>query len=195
MNEFFNSLDESIKDTLPVYQSRKNAESGLLGKLTTTSFWANDFFDGVAYAASAYVPGSLIGKGLGAAGKALSASKAAQALGLSLEGIDKGAKVTNLALSTAYNTIAEASVEAYQTQHEIEAILIDKGVDPTTAKQKAAEAAARTFRANTAVLAVPNLIENMFFHGGIDKAQKAVRSSIQSNLGKVGEELKKTDSI
>lgn len=46
---------------------------------------------------------------------------------------------------TAYNTVAEASMEAYQTQHEVQALLESKGYSPEQAKAKAATAAAGTF--------------------------------------------------
>lgn len=203
MVEFFNGLDESLKNNLPVYTSMKNAESGLWGKMGTSSFWANDGFDGIAFAASAFVPGGLIGKGLGAGAKALSTSQLAKGLGLSLKGIEVGAKASNLALSTAYNTVAEAAVEAYQTQQEVQAIIQERlereGMQPEEAtkiaKGKASEAAARTFRANSAVLAVPNLVQNMFFHGGLNDMQKTVRSAVRAGGGKASAELAKTDSI
>lgn len=171
----------------------KNAESGLLGKMATTSFWANDLFDGLAYAASAFVPGALIGKGLGLGAKALSTSQMAKSLGWSIKGIDTGAKATNLALSTAYNTIAEASVEAYQTKQEIERLLLDQGHTEEYAKQKAGEAAARTFRANTVVLSAPNLVQNILFHGGLGKSQKAIREAIRD--GKALDDIAKVDNV
>lgn len=186
-------LDEDIKNQFPVYQSMKNAESGLLGKMATTSFWANDLFDGLAYAASAFVPGSLIGKGLGLGAKALSTSQMAKSLGWSIKGIETGAKTTNLALSTAYNTIAEASVEAYQTKKEIESLLLEQGHTEEYAKQKAGEAAARTFRANATVLSIPNLVQNVLFHGGLNKSQKAIREAIRG--GKALDDVAKVDNV
>lgn len=194
-NEFFNSIDENLRETLPVYQSMKYDQSGLLGKMGTSSFWANDFFDGLAFAASSYVPGGLIGKATSAGAKALSTTQLAKSLGMTIKGLEKGAHVTNLALSTAYNTLAEASVEAYQTQKDIEAQLISQGVDANIAKQKAGEAAARVFRANSAILAVPNLIENTLFHGGFGDLGKKVRKSVWDNNGKLADELAATEAM
>lgn len=196
LNEFFNGLDESLKETFPVYQSRKNAESGLLGKMATTSFWANDGFDGIAFALSAAIPGIGIGKGLNAAGSALQASNNIISKGLvkGLRAVGMNSQRANLLVSTAYNTLSESAVEAYQTQHEIEELLISQGTNPQEAKQKAAAAAARTFRANMGVLAVPNFIENTLFHGGWDSIQKATRKGIWENGGKAGAEMAGLDS-
>jgi len=36
--DWMNGLDQSIKDMAPVYQSMDNAQSGLAGKMATTSF-------------------------------------------------------------------------------------------------------------------------------------------------------------
>lgn len=195
INDMFNGLDESLREAFPVYRSMKNDRSGLLGKMMTTSFWADDFFDGIAFAASAYAPGLAIGKLTSAGAKALSTTKVAKELGLSLKGLERGAHATNLAAATAYNTLAEASVEAYQTQKDIEAQLIAQGEEPGKAKQKAAEAAARVFRANTAVLAIPNLIENTLFHGGFGDLQKKIRQSIWANNGKLADDLSVTESV
>lgn len=258
MNDFFNSMDESLKRTFPVYQSTKNAESGLLGKMATTSFWASDAFDGIAFAVSAALPGMAIGKMTRAAGEGLAALRTS-ALGRTLGAVDEslvsaaktfgqleggmpvakladaglqamddallkyvarpaakgalalrdGAKSlvnglrqvgldshqTSLLLTTAYNTVAESAVEAYQTQQEIQQILMDRGIPEAQAKQQAAEAAARTFRANMTVLAVPNFIENTFFHGGWNNMQKAVRDGVWEGGGKAAKELAGLDSI
>lgn len=91
--------------------------------------------------------------------------------------------------------MAESSVEAYQTQKDLEALYESQGIEPEVAKQKAAVAAARTFRANIGILAVPNLVENVLFHGGIGDLTKKVRGSLWANEGKLGADLKLTDSL
>lgn len=258
VNEFFYSLDEGLKEIFPVYQSTKNAESGLLGKMATTSFWATDFMDGVAFAVSAAAPGAVIGKATSAVNKGLQALKTSNAIktlgaideslvsaartfgkleggmpvaklsDAGLQAIDdallkyvarptakaalglrEGAKgilnglrkvglnahQANLVLSTAYNTVSEASVEAYQTQQEIEKLLVDQGLSRDEAHQRASAAAARTFRANLAVLAVPNFVQNSFFHGGWNSIQRSVREGVWANGGKAGKELAGLDGI
>lgn len=83
--------------------------------------------------------------------------------GLKKIGLDS--QRTTLLGSTVYNTISESAVEAYQTQQEIQQLLLAKGMNPEEAKLKASEAASRTFRSNLAVLAVPNFIQSTMFHG------------------------------
>lgn len=131
----------------------------------TTSFWASDFMDGLAFAASAYFPGGVIGRGVGALNKAFQSGKVGAQLLENLTKIGATAQRTNLVAATAYNTIAEASAEAYQTQKELESIYIEQGLDPEEAKAKAAKQAKEVFGANLAILAVPNFIQNQFFHG------------------------------
>lgn len=118
------------------------------------------------------MPGGFLGK-LGSAGAKVVQSgklssttlKGLQAIGITAENVGTVAQNANLLLATAYNTVAESAAEAHQTQKEVEAIYLSKGFSPEVAKQKAAEAARETFGANAAVLAVPNLIQNMMFHG------------------------------
>jgi len=80
ITNWFNGLDESLKEQLPVYSSQQNDTSGLLGKMATTSFWANDAFDGIAYAASAFVPGAIIGKVAQGASGALKATRVGKSI-------------------------------------------------------------------------------------------------------------------
>ena len=185
-----NNLDESLNDVFPVYKSQQYAEGDLLQKLMTTSFWATDGFDGLAFAASAYVPGGFMGK-LGSAGAKVVQSgklsettlKGLQAIGITAENVGTVAQNANLLLATAYNTVAESAAEAHQTQKEVEAIYLAKGFSPEIAKQKAAEAARETFGANAAVLAVPNLIQNMMFHGSWGSKVAGVRKAAIESKG------------
>ncbi len=194
VTNWFNSLDDSIKESLPAYSSEKYDTGDLLSKLGTTSFWANDAFDGFAYALSAFVPGTVIGKALGAGSKLLKASDAGKKIIGGLNKIGVNSQRANLALSTAYNTITEASAEAFQTQKELEAIYEEKGFTPEQAKIKAAEGAARVFNVNLAALAVPNLVQNSLFHGGWDASKKGVQESIWKSLVKK-EEIKFNQSL
>jgi len=184
ITNWFNGLDESLKEQLPVYSSQQNDTSGLLGKMATTSFWANDAFDGIAYAASAFVPGAIIGKVAQGASGALKATRVGKSIydGLKYVGYagEEGALAhkANLVLSTAYNTVSESAAEAFQTQKELEAIYGGMGLDPKDAKTKAGEAAARVFNSNLAALVAPNIIQNMFFHGGWNKLNDEVRAQV-----------------
>lgn len=190
---WFNELDEQLKETLPVYRSEDYSTGDLLGKLGTTSFWANDAFDGFAYAASAAVPGLIFGKAIqGTSALVRSTDLGKRVLG-GLNKIGANSHRANLTISTAYNTISESAAEAYQTQKELEAIYEDQGFDPQHAKLKAAEAAARVFRGNMAALAIPNLIQNTMFHGGWNSIQKATKQAIWAS--KNADEIKYLDSL
>jgi hypothetical protein len=60
--------DEKLRDVLPTYSSAQYNDSGWIGKMGTAKFWTTDLADGIAYVASAYVPGAVIGKVGGAVG-------------------------------------------------------------------------------------------------------------------------------
>jgi len=146
--------------------------------------------DGLAFAASAYVPGGFLGKVGSAASKVVQSGKLSQAtlkglqaIGINAKNVETIAQNANLLTATAYNTVAEAAAEAFQTQKEVEAIYLAKGLDPVLAKQKAAEAARETFGANSAVLAIPNLIQNMMFHGSWGSKVAGVRAAAIESKG------------
>ena len=179
----FAQADEALKDMFPVYQSKEYQQGDLLGKMGTSTFWTTDFFDGLAFAASAYVPGKLIGAATKGVAGGLNSTKAGASLLKSMRGVGMSAHKTDLVAATAYNTIAEAAVEAYQTKEEIQAIYQAQGLSEDIAKEKASEAAADTFWWNVGVLAVPNYIQNSFFHGGWANRKKAVREHVAANKG------------
>lgn len=176
-------MDEGLREMAPVYKSAKYAQGDLLSKMLTTGFWADDAFDGIAYAASAFVPGSLIGKGVAVTADALKAADVGRKVVSGLGKVGLNSNRANLIAATAYNTVSEASAEAYQTQQEMLALYKEQGMDDKTAKERAAKAAAQTFWANTAVLAVPNFIQSSFFHGPWDSVSKEVRKNILENEG------------
>jgi hypothetical protein len=185
----FEQMDESLREALPIYKSQTYAEGNFLQKALTTSFWADDGFDGIAYLGSAIVPGVVIGRAgsiLGAASKIKAAkgitdtlSKAGKSLG-----INQTAALTGL-----YNTVSEAGVEARETQKLIEQELaMAKGygdISEASAKEQeeiklaAAERASQTFWWNTVALTAPNIFQSkLFFKGatdGLDDIRKSVR--------------------
>ena len=262
-----NNADDALRESLPIYKSKKYMEGGLFPKMGSTSFWFDDGFDGLAFLASAY-GGGVIGKGIASGvrsagtalgelgapiGKALGAvdeslvsatktfgsleggmpvSKLADA---GLQGIDDAlgkyvatptakaalalrqatlypfkalkeglkkiggtAHQGDLLATTAYNTIAEAGAEAYQTYKEIEGLLKDlRANNPEYAnltdediKLKAATAASETFWLNSAVLAVPNFVQSKMMHGSFRDKAGAMRKSIWDNKGDTTAALK-----
>lgn len=182
-----NEADEALKEWAPVYKSRQYAESGLLGKMMTTSMWADDFLDGAAFMASAFVPGIGISKGLNGLGSIANGSKALtkgfKALGYADKAADYAENITNfgrLATINVYNTIAESGAEAYQTNKEIAQLLRDLHPEwsEEDIKMKAGEAASRTFNWNLAALLIPNMVETTMFHGKGALTRQAIRKSI-----------------
>lgn len=121
-----NGVDEGLKDLMPVYGSKNNYGSpSLLKNMGSAKFWAEDMLDGLAFTASAMIPGVGIAKGLQAlelAGKASGMFKGATALaniGKTAEALTQAQKaakgidfLTN-ALTTGVNVINESALEAY----------------------------------------------------------------------------------
>ena len=66
--KYFNELDESIKETMPVYH-REIIENGtLMDQLSSGEFWASEGADGVGFLLSALAPGAAV-KALGVGAK------------------------------------------------------------------------------------------------------------------------------
>lgn len=149
----------------------------------TSSFWASDFADGLAYAASAYVSGGLLGKGLALGAEAANTTKIGAQMLKAFNAVGATGQRANLVTATMYNTISEAAAEAYQTQKELELIYQAQEYKPEEAKKKAAEGAAETFWWNTAALLFPNFVQNSFFHGNWNSKIDAVRKSVWANKG------------
>ena len=191
-----NQMDEELRELFPVYHSAKNAQGGLLQKMMTTSFWTDDVFDGLAYVASAAVPGrmiggaaSLFGKGAQAAGAAGEVANAATSTSRLVKGLRAigfeglTAKQGTLVGATIYNTIAESGAEAYQTQKELQQFYMSEGKNPEEAKKLAGEHAAEVFGVNMLALLIPNYLQNTFFHGSWADKQLGVRNWMFKNKG------------
>lgn len=168
-------MDEGLKENIPVYQSKAYTEGNWVRKLGTTSFWATDAFDGLAFLASAYVPGGVASR-LGSASKALQGSRflAARKFGSALKQTGQAAGInTQLAASTLYNTISEAGFEANEVNKTIREQYAQRAgyrsfeefeaADPeraAVARDKAGSAAGRTFMWNSAALLAPNFLQS-----------------------------------
>lgn len=191
INDAMDSVDESIKEAFPVFYSRDYDQAkGLFGRMATTSFWANDGFDGLAYLASAYIPSTIVGKAVGAVGKSLKLSKQTKGLVEGLQAMGLNSNKASILGTTVYNTISEAGAEAYQTQKEIELLLSQKGnYGEDDIKRIAGESAAGTFLWNSAILAVPNFVQSSFFHKPWTDRVKEMRTAIWNNEGKAASEF------
>lgn len=184
INQAMDQTDEELKKMFPVYNSMAyDTAGGLFGKMATTSFWANDMFDGLAYLASAWVPSTGVSALVGAAGRSLSAANSTTKIIKGLKAIGMNTNRASMLGTTVYNTISESGAEAYQTQKEVEQALFDQGMEPAEAKRLAAEAAAGTFRWNAAALAIPNLVQASWFHGGWSDKIAKVRKAVAEGKG------------
>lgn len=118
-------LDEQMRnELLPIYSTYAYENDGFLGAMGSAKFWANDLFDGIEFALSAYAPGALIGK-----------AGAAMKLGANAK------KVLQLGGATAYNTITEAGFEAKDVakgiDHDLRGKINTDGLYSTEELQKA----------------------------------------------------------
>jgi len=167
-------FDEYLREELPVFAS-EGYDSDLISKFTSRKFWFDDAFDGLAFAASAWVPAGAFG----AVGKALKlGEKAITALKAGNKMYSQMLKNAPLAITTVYNTVSEAGFEAKDTQDTVFKNLIANGFSPEEAKKRAASAAAHTFNANSAVLLLPNAIQSKFFMGGFKKTSKTLKKQV-----------------
>ena len=169
--DIMSKADDKLREELPVFGSEKYYEGNILQQMGTTKFWADDFFDAIAFAASAYAPGALAG----AAGKALGLA------GNSLKAFQLGS-------STIYNTISESGFEAHdfgkqareQYSREKFGLPFEELNDEQQfeTKLKIAPKQATTFMANAAILGIPNYIQSKFFHGGFSQNAQKLRRAV-----------------
>lgn len=186
LSNFFADMDESLRERLPVHKGSQYANGNIWSKMGTAEFWADDAFDGLAYAASAYVPGAAISK-LGSLGKLAGSAKLLQATKLG-KALNDASKIKTIGGSAFYNTISEAGVEAKDAYDTLLNEYLEKK-DPATgqpmftleeAKQHAGNHAGRVFGANVAAIFLPNLIQSTFFHAGdLDNFAKKARDIVR----------------
>lgn len=155
-SNYFANLEEGIKEKFPVYKSLTYQKGNLGDKIWTADFWADNFLDGAAFAASAI----LTSKGIGALGKTGMFSGLTK-LAKSAEMQTQLAHMGQLTATTAINTISESGVEA----RDLYKNLIAQGVPEERAKSAAME----TFALNMAVLAVPNALQAKWISGTVEK--------------------------
>ena len=98
-------MDEDLKKQFPVHSTKNYAEGNLMTKLGTAKFWAEDAADGIAFLASAFVPGMAISKGAQAGltiSNGLSKFKATAALGEKLAKAGGSAGFRSADVATAF---------------------------------------------------------------------------------------------
>ena len=61
-NDWMDSFDEGLRESLPIYADKNYYQGGLMSKMMTGKFLADDFLDGVAFAVSSYGNVGALGK-------------------------------------------------------------------------------------------------------------------------------------
>lgn len=179
--------EESWKNTgfLKVYRQAGFDEKGFFSKLTDWTFWNESVADGVAFMASAFIPGGILSKlgkiGAVAAegaeafnwfGKAFSTTnalgKAASAVGLG-----SGAELATWTLNTAMEAAQEgAGVFKEVTKRLKEARARgENDMSDEAIRQQAGKLAGNTVLENFAVLGLSNAWENKLFFKALGKGE------------------------
>ena len=193
IHKAFEASDEWTRNEwLPTFQEAADNNKGFWHRVATDAdFWTQDFVDGLAFLASAWIPGAALSKvGAGAAlatrigGLGARVSVAAEASTLAAEAASSarwfeqtGKLARNLDAfnSWAIATSSEAMFEAAEVRKSIlDAPMYDEFGDPIInkktgkpftldeRKQAAAQAALNTFGMNAAVLGISNVFEYKF---------------------------------
>jgi hypothetical protein len=180
-------IEEETDAALPIYHRDIYTNGGFLDKIGTSEFWTEDAADGLEFLTSAYLSSALIAKGVQGAfklsklkGNLTAMNKMAKTR--HVDDILKGGQKVNpqrfmdnadFALTTAFNTVGEAGIEARELRDQ----LIDQGVDFETASKTAA----KTAQANVAALLLSNAWQTRLFKGSaitkkgrLDEVQKRI---------------------
>jgi len=185
----FSDLEDNLKnDWLTTYRHTVDQNKGFFERAgTDLSFWTEDFVDGAAFLASAFVPGAIISKvGLGV--------KAAQLAELA-NGVEKSsALLTNLGkfsvkygdrlFTTAVNTASESMFEAKGVRDKVFADLMATGkYSKDEATDIAAQKAKNSFLWNMAALSFSNAWETNLFYKALGKsAPSKIETKVTSLL-------------
>jgi hypothetical protein len=188
---FFNSMEEDIKEGVPIFTPPSVSQGNILDKMGSTSWWMDQGVDGASYLLSAMIPGIGLSKlGTGAA--------IASRLGKGVA----AARNIDIATATVFSTISESAVEAKQVQDQVRSSYkekIQQGlISEQEVEEKAATAARNTFTLNSIALIVPNLIQSKLLLG--NNTQKGFlgklfdkKGNLIENAGKLSKkELAKT---
>ena len=196
----FERLDESAKEMMPIYISKQVQEGNLMDKLGSGAWWATTGADGLGFMLSMFAPGAalkaigvgakLARVGEGIANIAPKLGKWGTGLGL-LEDLgeagfaytSKFAKNAGGYASAAINTAIESSAEAANTFDNVRTNFINQGLSEEEANSKAGEAAAAVFKGNMALLAVSNVLDEMWIWKTIGSAGE--KQAAQSMLSKI----------
>lgn len=167
MSKWLEGLEQDFKDqVLPVYKQAGFDEKGFFTKLVDWSFWNDEVADGVAFMASAAIPGMGFAK-LGTLGKFGEAFSTVNKVGkfASKVGMGSWAELT----SWTFNTAMEASMEGsgvfkeVKRRLELERAQGLNNLSDEDIRERSGNMAANTVGGNFAVLGLSNAFENTLF--------------------------------
>jgi len=204
----FQSLDENIKESIPIYLTKEVEEGGIGRKLMSSAWWSTTGADGIGFLLSMYAPGKVIG----ALGSGLKLARGVEAIANSsklgsklarLSGLvdnaatftEQGLKVTGKGVgkleslaTVATNTFVESAAEAANTFDNVKEAYMRNNPNATEeeAKKVAGDQAAAVMKANIAVLAISNYFDELTLFNGFGKGDAAIKNSIFGKLTKDG---------
>jgi hypothetical protein len=200
---FFDSWEQDIKNQwLPTFQEAEDREKGFFSRAATDiDFWTEDFVDGLAFMASAWVPGMALSK-VGAGAKAIAGLAKLGATGV--EGVagsvEAVAATTNYFKNAAKYAQALDKFNAWAIATSSEAMFEAKGVrdsvlqsleglDMTEAEKKkiAGDNARNAFLMNAALLGATNVFELSLVNKMLNKSS-GVAAGITGGA-KLGEDV------
>lgn len=179
----FESMDQSLKDLMPIYLQEQVQEGNILDKLGSGAWWASQGSDGLGFMLSMFVPGAAAklagtGKALAGLAEVISNTKvgkllaAPKLLGLTPEVAElagqyragqawiRGADGISAAL---VNTMLESSAEAAgtfdNTYKQLKERVKAGEITEEKAKELAGEKASSVFKSNMGLLLASNVLE------------------------------------
>lgn len=175
--------ESRVEKNNPIYSSRNYFEGNLVDKLATSSFWTQDFADGLEFLTSAMIPGTGLSK-IGSVSKFGKLANLTNNIKNTL-GLNNIKNLTGLIATGAYNTFTESLMEGKETYDRVSEELRAKF--PTMShdeiSKKAADAAAGTFKWNMTVLAIPNMLESKWVFGKFGPAEARGLKELSEQAG------------
>lgn len=209
----FESLDQGIKDAMPIYLKKEVEEGGIGRKLLSSAWWSTTGADGIGFLLSMYVPGQAvkalglgarIGEGLEALAKETKLAKVLTATNILKEDAIAGAKMTakgigniDSSLAVGLNTYIESASEAANTFDTVKKSYLQQHPEATEEEinKVAGDAASGVMKANVGTLLISNYLDELFlFKGFGNSAEKAAKDSVFGKIlsgGKIGEDTSK----
>jgi hypothetical protein len=198
---FFDTWENSIKNNwLPTFQEAEDRDQGFFKSLGDANFWAEDFVDGAAFMASAWIPGMALSK-LGLAKGAITGLSrlgrvGAETLGASIEGAEsvanyfqnaaKYAKTIDKFNAWALATSSESMFEAKGVKDVLTESLKDSNYTEEEKKKIIGSNTKDTFLMNAVLLGATNLFELPLVNKILGKADGAIGNI--ASMTRFGEE-------